>query len=1498
MSESIENYQQTESTEVVDDTRADLATLEAQVVDLQTQKNKELEAIVDEVYGELWMLKGMALSVLINKSTFKELFVAHPDIADVNQLTDLLFEQDTKVLWSEWLWSAFNKIGRFAFEITAFSRTVFALLQQKQQEKADVIADIDEQITTLKQQIQETQTNWESPDEGSAQESWSWEDLPSNETNNASQDPEAWIEEEEDVPEEPKPSTAGAFVVGAGAIATGHEVARRMTLPKQRETLQSLIDQLELHKKRSGHSEEAVKAIDRNIAAIKQAQNDLTLLRGGNRDVLEMRKKVGNILPPEQLETLAKWFGDKAIQKFVKISDDAASFAELQQAVKAKNASDVQRLLWMSKEIDNDMRKFLDGAVKSKQVLTQASTVLSESAKLTRFARFAKQMPYVDMMFAGVDIFVRHQERAYADQVKERNQQRGNLLSQQADAHLINGLGWAAIGAYFEFACASAGPPWWLVGLAVGWVAASVEYAMDSCYYDVHNFYQQNFEDFQQQIKTEVRQAILQITVAQDQTLPPSLNENIARYITHISDSQEETVLEAAYRALLTEEIGTDDAESIDQWMEYIKTHCQDAAVVDFCNKGNPQGVSMLIKQAQQYVQMHQDEAYQEEASDNQMTLENYHKWHIDKCQQDEQLCQKFFGTQTNPDQLQVNPTDAMDLTQLTYLYHQMEQFALSLDDYQDSPLYSQMKRRIEYIRHAYQVRTRDKTPEQIPTVGAVVCYTKTIKAWLQSATLEGVPETVRYPSEGSPHEPWLPTQYANGTVDQHDTIDVSYISDDMSQNLCYDVARALHGYGGKNTSGELLSFFGTPDKEDNLGVYYGSGWRASDGWKIQSDWALDKTFSWQEITDQLDEWVSVDDIMEDMMSPSAFTFFSDAVLQSGLMAFTGPLSFSAYQEIVKDRTGLDSETETADGVMNEWFRYNFREVLQQHKTYLDDTKQAEVQDNIRSYITQHATEWYIRLPYHLVAQFKHYGLGSPEHYLFYYDTESGTITGVSNESYLGETLPYIDTKQRYSGYVEWLDEAEKDSRDKEMGYYMDMVEQQIQPLQRLLSQRARNNEDELDMPEEYEQLIADKIQERTQCKEVVKGYDMPYARAVIVNGNQQFDSCKEYATRFEAMYVQLLEGIETNMRSNDQDDAHTIQTMVDRAATPLVSFDETDKTFVVQENQSMMHAMAVSTFGTSEITQEKEFFDQYVSQALEIEGKNDVVIQQQCVSEDTRIEWEWYANQLWRAIVSFQADFDSHIRYAVDTTNPYTPDIDDYYSEDVGNFCVEQIDILQQEVKGDVLLETTRKKILDLYIKDYMSRISPSRLSDAPTWENPATVETEIVDVDQTTQAGAEAANDMQIDLEQTAPEYVRWAERGTPKMYFDPPRVESRWLTTEFVKESDNVFEIAGIRFDFGDQDEVTQEDMTEIGYIGNFINFCRSEFMWKWASDDITPFEVTNVRGNIEFNFAGKALDTRVLDIHEHPDKYPTLYADRDKRQRLVDYLNNLDGWQANE
>jgi hypothetical protein len=57
---------------------------------------------------------------------------------------------------------------------------------------------------------------------------------------------------------------------------------------------------------------------------------------------------------------------------------------------------------------------------------------------------------------------------------------------------------------------------------------------MDHFYFDVRDFYMQNIEDYQQQYRTQLKQAVLQATVRMDKTIPLSKTEAFEKNVTTI----------------------------------------------------------------------------------------------------------------------------------------------------------------------------------------------------------------------------------------------------------------------------------------------------------------------------------------------------------------------------------------------------------------------------------------------------------------------------------------------------------------------------------------------------------------------------------------------------------------------------------------------------------------------------------------------------------------------------------------------------------------------------------------------------------------------------------------------------------------------------------------------------------------------------------------------------------------------------------------------------
>ncbi len=130
--------------------------------------------------------------------------------------------------------------------------------------------------------------------------------------------------------------------------------------------------------------------------------------------------------------------------------------------------------------------------------------VLKHGTKANRIFQTLAGAMVIDVACFGLDVWMYLETQKEADLIAKVNEIRAKNKRNQANTQLWIGAGSvvaeAAIIAWAVSAGTAVGGPFGtLVGLAVGGVTAAASMGIDSLYFDVHDFYTQNQEDFLRQ---------------------------------------------------------------------------------------------------------------------------------------------------------------------------------------------------------------------------------------------------------------------------------------------------------------------------------------------------------------------------------------------------------------------------------------------------------------------------------------------------------------------------------------------------------------------------------------------------------------------------------------------------------------------------------------------------------------------------------------------------------------------------------------------------------------------------------------------------------------------------------------------------------------------------------------------------------------------------------------------------------------------------------------
>jgi len=1461
------------------------------------QKDILSAEIVDEIEKEIWFFSSMLISET-ERTKLKLVLVNNQLTWNVDQDTEIIQKamglEDVDFSFENIFQRFWNNIKKWVFSITNFFYDITKNLYEKQKEIDTELDNYRQELENLENNINENNvsgwdggwdlSNW------SWNDSWNWnwtwnEDWTWNESENVSwnwneNNPSDWNESwswnsnwslddwswDNQNPEDIQNSnntnqsdenfdnsaTIWAVAVGVGVAGwsvalwegvsytmrniQNAEIGRQIDgLWWQEKMIDNLVEQYEQRLERAGIDNETKDLIQKNINGLNQWRADLKAL--SETDALkyfdELQKKwIINISEFNKLN-----IEEGVADKIKEISWDSKKLKQLQTLLDAsddESKKSLKALLGNTQDLSDDALKVLRRSAQHADTLAQTG-LLFKHAKLLKWAWcFLRRLPLLDMAFLGVDVWQFYGEDKEAQEIAKWNAQRWELMRDRAVSRLAVGLVWWWIEIAAAIIAWSA--MWWPVGMLV-WVGIwttvqSIQYAMDSMYFDIKNFYEQNNADFLRQERTEIKQAI--ISASQSKNLDiEKLAINEKRFV-NIDMNKKEEVLQRARESMIIQEEwrmrdsekgefawSEDEKRELENRMKYINEVSKSDFYKNLFNQWNLTAVSELVSQSKFFDNMSQDESYEWDKNPNYENLENYDK----KLESDLKLtndsnynyCENLYN-----EYLQNWSLEFWEMYRLAKnKFGNMDESQKELNGYKNA----------KFIVDFCLTKTWNLAPEDTPQIqeNLNTRWISLFNDFVAQDSLEWdfatyINQDKKYTKED------LGTNFASGNTDFFDKYGLENISADPIENMLYEFAKWIHGYDGNNNMEELLWFFGQPEKESSFGLYFGGSLVQTDTRRINNDWAIDKEISMSELFEDMKSEKSTQEIIQWLMWKSNFDKMLDFV---GDMPTNWSWSF-VRNLLNSDGAGLDSKTETSDQSMNIRFWTKFGEIIERQRQFIKPENKAKYKTEIVDYIKNNWSDWYITLPLHLQVSAKKSGLWDCSGCFFTFENDK--ITVCTNHNNQDVVLDFVDNKEVIQRPFDLLSEPEKEIWDKQIGQYIWYVDKSAESLKSLLGRRwSDGHSDELDMPETYQVLFADKLKERENFKESLKDYEPEIAQQMISSKYESFQR------QFENIYTYILDVIESNYISNDLDSAQWLSMILSSSQSDIVSYDS-EKWFSLNTLQKKYN-LFWTDFDSEDLSENVKKLYDLLDQKYPI-GEDNAEIS---INELAKIDSKkaiWYVNILWKSILEAQIWlFDTNIN---DNMTQILLNNDYFIPEDNPEF---------------------------------------ENLSDK-SFEN-----LQIKELTEQEQSVSESWSSATADIENTAPEYVWQSERWDVKITLDPPEVKSYGLITTFkFDKEENLITIWDIEINIGNGNI---ENTKEVAFIGNFINFCIYNFKWKWNSDK--PFNLSTLN-NIQIDSTERSIDTVLLDAEEQKDKYSSLASNNLNKQKLIEYLNNLNIWKS--
>lgn len=856
------------------------------------------------------------------------------------------------------------------------------------------------------------------------------------------------------------------------------------------------------------------------------------------------------------IDMLSKLWVNKNVSNV--LNDILKNDALTKNIANAKSADEIKALLKDAKimdEMPEDVLKFLakaDGV----DELWWMIKILSHTKPL-RFLKVAKAfrvVGFLDIAFLGIDVFIFSESMKDVEIERKVSEIRAKNKSNQAYFHLATAIGSLIIEmgilgmiAYSSATWWSLWWPWWLaIGLALGIICRGVDTAADALYFDVRNFYLQTKDHYIRQQRTAIKQAVLQVThnMTYGNT---SLNERFVEYRWwDIPDGDKIKNLKGAWETLIYleeyDELNEDgsmkypllfaykyswkpevdykeelDAEQkkeyetqkaamqkvIDARMVYIEKSYTKKKLFDGLKWAHGMYyTAKVLAESKAYLIMKEAGVRDDRTHDFDKNKEEYRKNFIDTTENKWKYAK--IEAIYNADKEKFR-----ELYKGAIMYEGIIKNGSEIDEEEKVVLGN-----IELVKKYYEYASMGVPEELSIDIGefdfAFMDYNYLKTALLNLDTTINTTENLNSQQvKGF----FIYNQYRK---DVEDTIE---ISDSISQNVIYRIAKEIHGYEGKNDKQELIRYF-TPANADSNGMYF------DEKRYINDDRAIDQ---WVDITtldaiegltdDNLD--AKVDDIIKEW-----FYVYEVKTYSWG----TGWGGQATWEYVRKDF--IDTPTENMDEELIQEMDDQVRKILKEELSYKTKGKKKEVEEEIVEFIKTKSTEvyssitwdennnpiwsgtkeqWYIQLPIHLLVAAKKTGIGDLQAYLFKYDWD--TIVACTLKSQISNAVDFSETgtsiqKEYLSGYTE------------EYGGNVDLYIADVEVVRNKFEDLLTYKKwiwAGLQIPQEYLKIYREKIQERDEFK---KSLLLLQNSAADIEFKEKY---KEYREYFENRYIAIL---------------------------------------------------------------------------------------------------------------------------------------------------------------------------------------------------------------------------------------------------------------------------------------------------------------------------------------------------------------------------------------
>ncbi|MDO4713551.1 MAG: hypothetical protein Q4B28_02655 [bacterium] len=809
---------------------------------------------------------------------------------------------------------------------------------------------------------------------------------------------------------------AGVSTLGAGGVLVldrlnrSREIknmAQTIDASKMKYTIEQSISALKSqHQALAGAgrlSSKQLESMDKHIAKLSEG---LESMDDDGIALIKLWKTLDGKLPRSLLQstaldpsTLAK-IEKLAPEFFGKTSDEIATF------LTSKGIA----------QLPDELLKSLMQA-ESVAELQGMTKVLRHGSKANRILQTLAGAMLIDVACLGLDVWMYLETKKEAALIAKVNEVRAKNKTNQAYTQLAIGLASvaveAAIIAYAVSAGTAVGGPFGtVVGLAVGGISAAASMGVDSLYFDVHDFYTQNQEDFLRQSRGKLKHAILQ-GIHNQQEGNVSLNEKVQHSIAHLfsiegKDAKEQSLRDACFSMLFLEEVGIgefkDDSDLlaylhsgqkkadflsalppesaksfIDKWeaitarinlrLEYIETQLQKPEMIDSIKRHQGmQSLTQLFTLSTLYAYQGKQGWKADLSSEDKLAITKsafFADFPAEKLKKFEQL-----GVE--------NPALFQEIVKTASLD------ALLRADEEDDRYTQNVQLVLKYqewlaLRQSYE----EAVYLEIPDVHKNVNFVE------QLLYADFDLQQVTYPS--------FDTDGAIDLVQQGlERRGMMEIADDPMQNVLYQLAKQLYGYAGQNDQEALMQFFS--ENGETYGLYYDKQR------KVNEDWAVDEGIGTLDLGEYSEE--EVPQIVDAFVEQQTDARFSFGFSWRKMIATSNPALMLMHLFSHEEKSIIDTPTESIDPALQAEWKQQLRILLIQELQLRTQENKTKVKNQISNFVQTHAQDGrYLELPYYLLIEARKAGFGDLQRQFFAWKDGRLQMLSLQSELTIGSGL-------------------------------------------------------------------------------------------------------------------------------------------------------------------------------------------------------------------------------------------------------------------------------------------------------------------------------------------------------------------------------------------------------------------------------------------------------------------------------------------------------------